>query len=172
MSADRLKSPLIIGLVSVLLVRVSVPAIVASVPVVGSVMLVAAVVVNVKEYAPAVARVLPLTRDKTAVDAVKVSPFRLVAVATPILGVVRTGDVENTNSPVPVSLLIILSNSADVVNAKSDSLFDVVARVPVVGSVSAVPAVAVKVVVNAPTVARVLLLASVNVAAAAGVVSV
>src|SRR3989344_1126421 len=35
-------------------------------------------------------------------------------VADPILGVVNTGDVENTNSPVPVSLVTIAAISAEV----------------------------------------------------------
>ena len=78
--------------------NVSEPANVAKVPVVGKVTLVVAVAVNVVEYAPLVANVDPSTNVNVAdvVGAVKVTLFTLVAVATPIVGVVKVGEVENT----------------------------------------------------------------------------
>ncbi len=76
-------------------------------------------------------------------------PVALVKVAAdgvPKSGVVKAGDVANTNRPEPVSLEITPASSADVVAAKSLSLFDVVAKVPLVGKVTPVVPVAVNVV--------------------------
>ena len=56
----------IVGLVSVLFVKVSDPARVAKVPVVGSVTLVAAVLVSVSEYAPEVTKLAPSAIVKVA----------------------------------------------------------------------------------------------------------
>lgn len=75
-------------------------------------------------------------------------------VAAPIFGVVKVGVLAKTKDPVPVSSDITLINSADVVAAKSESLFDVVAIVPVVGRVTLVDAVAVRVIGYAPDVVR------------------
>ena len=58
-----------VGLVRVLLVNVSVPASVANVPLIGSVTLLAAVVVNVRAKAPFVASVLPLANVSVALVA-------------------------------------------------------------------------------------------------------
>jgi len=60
---ERVKVGLLVtGLVKVLLVKVSVPARVASVPVVGTVMLVEPVVVSVSELAPDVSKFPPRVR--------------------------------------------------------------------------------------------------------------
>ena len=69
-----------------------------NVPVVGRVTFVAAVDVKVIEFAPEVARVDPSVSVRVAevVGAVKATLFRLVAVATPISGVVNVGLAENT----------------------------------------------------------------------------
>lgn len=100
-----------------LLVKASLPAKVARVPVVGSVTFVVLVVVNVKALAavnvttspPAnvielvaivveslTDNVFPLVMVIVPVLDVKVSPFMLVAVAAPRDGVVKTGEVEKT----------------------------------------------------------------------------
>ena len=57
---------LIVGEVRVLFVKVSVPASVAKVPVVGNVIFVSAIAVNVVVNAPEVARVDPSTKVKVA----------------------------------------------------------------------------------------------------------
>ena len=62
-----------------------------TVPLVGSVNVVAAVTVNVVEKAPDSARVAPLGIVNVPVPDVIVSPFTLVAVATPSVGVVIVG---------------------------------------------------------------------------------
>jgi hypothetical protein len=79
---------------------------------------------------------------------------RVDPVAAPIFGVVRDGLVANTKEPDPCSSDITVISSADVVEAKSESLFDVVAIVPVVGRVTFVDAVAVRVMGYAPDVVR------------------
>ena len=93
------------GLVSVLLVKVSEPAKVANVPVVGNVTLVAAVAVKVNEYAPDVARVAPSAMVSVAAvaGAVNATLLMLVAVATPNTGVINVGVLSNTILPVPVT---------------------------------------------------------------------
>lgn len=103
----------------VLFVRASEPARVASVPVVGKVTLVNPVEVNVIELAPDVAKVEPSARVRVAADAgaVIATLLTLVAVATPIFGVVSVGLVPNTKAPVPVSSEITPRSSADVVAA-------------------------------------------------------
>ena len=110
-----------VGFVSVLLVNVSVPAKVAKVPVVGNVTFVVAVAVNVVEYAPLVANVDPSTNVNVAdvVGAVKVTLLTLVAVATPMVGVVKVGEVENTKDPVPVSSVTAATKLALVGVAKN-----------------------------------------------------
>ena len=65
---------------SVLLVNVSDPASVASVPVVGNVTFVAAVVVNVRAYAPLVARVLPFAIVNVPVEEETVNPLYVLFV--------------------------------------------------------------------------------------------
>ena len=84
----------IIGAVIVLLVNVSVPANVASVPAVGKVTFVLPVAVNVCEKEPTVAKVLPCANVKVAEVAgvVSVNLFTLVAVATPKTGVTKVGE--------------------------------------------------------------------------------
>ncbi len=79
--------------------------VVVSVPAVGSVTLVAAVVVNVNPKPPTVANVDPSAKAKVAdvAGAVNATLLILVAVATPKVGVVKLGDVAKTNAPEPVS---------------------------------------------------------------------
>ena len=108
--------------------------VVASVPVVGSVRVVAPVAVNVVLNAPDVARVLPLAIVRTPVVLETVRPFRLVAEAAPRVGVVSTGLVARTIEPEPVVA------------------FPSAVRVPVVGIVTDVVPVVVTVSGNAPTV--------------------
>ncbi len=62
-------------------------------------------------------RTLLFEIDSVPVDAVRVSPFIDVAVATPISGVTRLGLVAKTSAPLPVSLEIKFFNSKDVVAA-------------------------------------------------------
>ena len=97
-----------VGFVNVLLVKASEPAKVAKVPVVGNVTLVAAVAVNVKEYAPEVTKLAPSATVKVAdvAGAVKVNLLMLVAVATPKTGVINVGLVSNTIFPVPVTAAV------------------------------------------------------------------
>jgi hypothetical protein len=80
----------------------TVPAVVASVPDVGSVTFVAPVDVNVMLLAPDVARVEPLASVNVPVVVETVKPLILVAVAAPSTGVVSVGDVARTTLPVPV----------------------------------------------------------------------
>lgn len=100
--------------------NVSVPPSVASVPVVGKVTLVDAVVVSVREYAPLVVKasakeiVLELGMVKVPVEVVMVRLLMDVAVAAPIAGVVKVGEVARTKSPEPVSSVMELANTADV----------------------------------------------------------
>ena len=66
-----------------------------------------------------------------------VEEFDLIDVE--IVGVVNVGEFENTNWPEPLSSLITLSNSSDVVGAKLPRLFANSAMVPLdVGRVSVV----------------------------------
>jgi hypothetical protein len=130
-----------VGAVKVLLVRVSTPARVAKVPLVGRVTEVAAVEANVVAKAPVCARVpavekeVPEPNDRVAAEFVTVTLFNDVAVATPNVGVVKVGAVK--------VLLVKVSVPARVAN------------VPAVGKVTLVPPVEVKVVANAPEVANV-----------------
>lgn len=113
-------------------------------------------------------RVLAFVMVKTPVELVIVRPLMLVAVATPKTGVTRVGVLAKTNDPEPVSSEMTPANWAEVVAAKTASVFAVVVSVPEVGRVSAVEAVAVKVMSKAPEVAKTLPLAKVNVAPVAG----
>jgi len=133
------------GVDNVLLLRDSVPAKVASVPVVGSVTLVGAVAVNVCAKAPAV--------ENTELSAkVKVAP-----VAGLEITILFTADA-----------LASMSCGVDNVLLLRDSVPAKVASMPVVGSVTLVGAVAVNVCAKAPTVENVELSAKVKVAPVAG----
>ena len=79
---------------------------------------------------------------------------RVDPVAAPIFGVVKVGVLAKTKDPVPVSSDITVISSAEVVAAKSESLFNVVVIVPVVGRVTFVNAVVVRVSAYAPEVVR------------------
>ena len=122
-----------VAVVNVLLVNVSAPANVAKVPVVGKVTDVAPVAVRVCENAPlkvtlaAVAKVDPSANVKVdpVAGCVKVTLLMVVAVAAPRVGVVIVGFVS--------VLLVNVSAPASV------------AKVPVVGKVTAVVPVAVRV---------------------------
>lgn len=103
------------------------------------------------------------------------NPVALVSVAAdgvPKLGVTSVGEVANTSEPEPVSSEITPASCADVVEAKTLRLFDVVVSVPLVGSVSVVVPVAVSVMPYAPTVVNVEPSASAIVAPFAGAVNV
>ena len=63
-------------------------------------------------------------------DVVNVGQARLVADATPRIGVTNVGDVAKTRLPDPVSSLMTPASSADVVAAKTLNLFAVSAIVP------------------------------------------
>jgi hypothetical protein len=86
----------IFGPFSVLFVKVSVPASVARVPVVGSVRVVVAVAVSVVLNAPDVASVEPLSSVSVPVVVDIVKPFIEVANAAPNVGVTSVGLVLNT----------------------------------------------------------------------------
>jgi hypothetical protein len=92
------------GLISVLLLKASVPARVAKVPVVGRVTFVAAVEVNVVENAPEVIKLEPLAivRVELVAGAVIVTLLIEVAVDAPSIGVISVGEVLKTAFPVPV----------------------------------------------------------------------
>ena len=81
----------------------TVPAVVAKVPLVGSVTFVAPVVVSVRALAPDVASVEPLASVNVPVVLLTVRPLREVAVAAPRTGVTSVGEVAKTAEPVPVS---------------------------------------------------------------------
>jgi hypothetical protein len=98
-----------IGDVNVLLVKVSVPANVASVPDA------AGKVIDVPVPATAGA-------EMVAVPDVDPANATEVAEATPKVGVTKVGEVANTKAPEPVSLLITLANSEDVVADKALNL--------------------------------------------------
>ena len=76
-----------------------------NVPEVGNVMVVSAVDVSVVENAPDVTMVDPSASVNVAdvAGAVMATLFTLVAVATPMFGVVNVGDVAKTANPLPVS---------------------------------------------------------------------
>ena len=101
-----------IGAVSVLLVKVSVPTKVASVPDVGKVTFVAPLDVNVIGFAPDVANVLPSARVNVAalLGAVIATLFTEVAEATPIIGVIKVGVLALTTAP-PVPVIEISSTT-------------------------------------------------------------
>jgi len=105
-----------------------------TVPLVGSVNVVAPVTVNVVEKAPDSARVAPLGIVNVPVPDVIVRPFTLVAVATPSVGVVSVGLDARTILPVPVTV------------------FPSAVNVPLVGSVRLVFPVAVSAIEYAPDV--------------------
>lgn len=132
------------------------PVVVCNVPLVGSVRAVVFVAVRVTEKAPTVASVEPSPKVSVAfvAGAVMATLFMLVAEATPIVGVVRVGLVARTTLPDPVEA------------------FPSAVTVPLVGSVSAVAPVDVKVMEFAPLVASVDPSAKVNVAPVAGAVIV
>jgi hypothetical protein len=108
---------LMTGDVSVLLVSVSDPASVASVPDVGSVTFVAPVAVNVTLKAPAKASVEPSANVNVAAEAgaVNATLLMLVAVAAPRTGVTNVGVLAKTNAPDPVSSEITPASCEDVV---------------------------------------------------------
>jgi len=110
---------------------------VISVPAVGNVTLVAAVVVSVKLKAPEVANVDVSANVRVAdvAGAVKATLLTLVAEATPRVGVTRDGEVANTKRPLPVSSDITPANSAEEVAACTDNLSVVTTRVLLVGIV-------------------------------------
>ena len=112
-------------------VKFSVPARVASVPVVGNVTFVVPVEVNVIALAPDVARVDPLAIVRVPVEDVIVKPLIDVADAAPNVGVVNDGELAKTSAPDPVSSLITPASSEDVVAEKNDSLLAERATVPV-----------------------------------------
>lgn len=116
------------------------------------------------------------------IDIVVAAPNAFMAVAVAlktlkvVLGVVilvvNSGEVPKTRAPDPVSPVIVLSSSDDVVAAKSDNLLLVVAKVPVVGSVTLVVFVVLNVRLCPPEVINEDPLAKVNVAEVAGAVNV
>ena len=109
------KVPVIIPASSVLFVSVSLPALVAKVPVVGSVTPVVAVAVKVVVKAPTVARAEPSAKVNVALvaGAVRATLLREVAEATPKVGVVKVGEILKASTPVPDSSLIMLAKSAE-----------------------------------------------------------
>ena len=147
--------------------RVSTPANVATVPVVGSVNDVAPDVANVMLFPPRVSVHDPLDDRVTLPETVNAAPLEivnvalvagavivtlliLVAVATPRTGVTSVGVFANTRAPVPVSSLIFPASSEDVHAVKSEIFAAVEARVPDVGSVTLVEPVATIVTPYAP----------------------
>jgi hypothetical protein len=104
------------------------------------------------------------------VDAVALKTLKVVLGVVTL--VVKSGEVANTKAPDPVSPVIVLRSSADVVAAKSDNLLLVVAKVPVVGSVILVVAVVLNVRLCPPEVINEDKLAKVKVALEAGAVIV
>ena len=91
-----------VGEVNVLFVNVSVPANVASVPVVGNVIFVAAVLVNVEAKPPDIANEALVGIVNVPSLPVIDKPFIVVAVASPNIGVVNDGDTKFANVPVTV----------------------------------------------------------------------
>ena len=144
--------PLNAEAVIVLLLSASVPASVASVPVVGRVSAVLPVAVKLCVNAPACVTfpasvivlefatpVPPLAAGKMPVTpVVRGRPVALVSTAAdgvPRFGVVRLGLVANTSAPEPVSSLITPASSAEVVAAKAESLSVVTTKVLEAGTV-------------------------------------
>lgn len=78
-------------------------------PEVGSVTFVGPVLVNVMEFAPAVASVDPSAMVKVAevAGAVMATLFRVVALAAPRIGEASVGFVPNTKTPVPVAPALV-----------------------------------------------------------------
>jgi hypothetical protein len=107
------------------------------VPAVGNVTLETPVVVRVKLLAPEVANVDPSNNVKVAAvaGAVNATLLIVVAEATPRVGVVRVGDVANTNAPLPVSSEITPANYKEVVAACTLNLSVVTTSVLLVGIV-------------------------------------
>jgi hypothetical protein len=107
--------PVITPLSNVLFVSVSLPALVARVPVVGSVTPVVAVAVRVVAKAPAVIREEPSAKVKVALvaGAVRATLLREVAEATPKVGVVKVGEIVKASTPEPDSSVIMLAKSAE-----------------------------------------------------------
>ena len=142
-----------IGVVNVLFVNVSLPANVANVPVVGNVILVAAVVVKVDAKAPVITNAALLGIVKVPALPVIVNPFIVVAVAAPNVGVVNEGDTRFANVPVtvgkvketPDELWMVDIIGVVIVLFVNVSLPANVANVPVVGNVMLVAAVLVNV---------------------------
>ena len=125
-----------VGLVRVLLVKVSEPANVARVPDVGNVTVVVPVAVRVVLYAPLVTNVEPSAKVNVAdvAGAVKVTLLTLVAIATPMVGVTNVGLVASTLLPVPVFVTdttFLLASSARAVDAVSAEIVAVPAMVMV-----------------------------------------
>lgn len=154
-------------LLKVLFDIVSTPANVATVPVVGSVSDVAPDVANVILFPPRVSVQDPLDDRVTFPETVSAAPLEivsvalvagavivtllmLVAVATPRTGVTSVGVFAKTKAPVPVSSLIFPASSEEEQDAKSEIFAAVEARVPDVGSVTLVVAVATIVTPYAP----------------------
>ena len=81
------------GEVNVLFTNVSLPANVANVPSVGKVILVSAEELIVVEYPPTVTNLLLFANAKLPLVLLIINPLIEVAVATPIVGVVKTGEV-------------------------------------------------------------------------------
>jgi len=104
------------------------------------------------------------------VDAVALKTLKVVLGVVTL--VVKSGEVAKTRAPDPVSPVIVLRSSNDVVAAKSDNLLLVVANVPVVGSVILVVAVVLNVRLCPPEVIKEDKLAKVKVALEAGAVIV
>jgi len=98
----------------------------------GIVALDAAVEVNVVANAPLVINELPSINVSVAlvVGAVTVTLFIVVAAATPKTGVTRVGEVENTETPVPVSFVRAVDKFADV-NEPNDATLPVEVTIPV-----------------------------------------
>ena len=115
-----------------------VTAVLTNVPDVGSVTLVVAVVVSVKEKAPDVARVEPSAKVKVdpVAGAVIVTLLMDVAEATPNVGVTSVGEFDNTTDPVPVDVVVPVPPLATL----SVPLSVIAPVVPVLGVNPVVPA--------------------------------
>jgi hypothetical protein len=141
-SIDKV-APVIVGDVRVLLVRVSDPARVASVPVVGKVTFVAPVVVNVNELVPEV----------TKAPAVVILPPRSIVLAVSLTSKVSVLSAVNEDDDAKIKSFEPLSNKDKVVAPLITGALRV-ARVPVVGKVTLVAPVVVKVRALAPDVVK------------------
>ena len=162
-----------IGVVNVLFVNVSVPAKVANVPVVGNVMLVAAVVVNVEAKPPDITKEALVGIVNVPALPVIDRPFIVVAVAAPKVGVVNEGDTRFANVPVTVGKVketpdeLWMVDMIGVVNVLfvNVSVPANVANVPGVGNVILVAAVLVNVEAKPPAITNAALVGIVNVPA-------